>query len=258
MKVVILAGGYGTRLAELTSAIPKPMVPIGEKPIIRHLMEWYGSFGHKEFLLALGYKGEIIKSYFRDIYDLSSDLFIDFERVEKTTYEPQKIDWHVSLCDTGVDTMTGGRLLRLQKYINNDTFLLTYGDGLSNVNVGKLIEFHHSHGKIATVTAVRPPARFGEIEIVDNEVIDFKEKPQTNHGWINGGFFVFKPQIFDYLQDDQTVLEASPLENLALDRQLMAYKHDGFWQCMDTLRDKNYLETLLKEQTAPWVVGQSL
>tara|TARA_B100001063_G_scaffold243601_1_gene274604 strand:+ start:396 stop:1175 length:780 start_codon:yes stop_codon:yes gene_type:complete len=253
MKVIILAGGYGTRLSEYTEILPKPMVEIGKKPILIHLMEYYASYGHENFFLALGYKGDYIKKYFYDYDLLNSDILIDFQKglVEKKIIK--KINWKVNLINTGRDTMTGGRLKRLKDLIGNERFLLTYGDGLSNININSLIEFHQDHGKMVTVSAVRPSARFGEINIDGTKVINFKEKPQIQKGWINGGFFVIEPSFFDYIKNDETVLEAEPLENAAKDGELIAYKHDGFWQCMDTKRDQQILENLILNNKAPWL-----
>jgi len=253
MKVIILAGGYGTRLSEYTEILPKPMVEIGNKPILIHLMEYYASYGHENFFLALGYKGDYIKKYFSDYDLLNSDILIDFQKGLFEKKIIKKINWKVNLINTGRDTMTGGRLKRLKDFIGNERFLLTYGDGLSNININSLIEFHQEHGKMITVSAVRPSARFGEINIDGTKVINFKEKPQIQKGWINGGFFVIEPSFFDYIKNDETVLEAEPLENAAKDGELIAYKHDGFWQCMDTKRDQQILENLILNNKAPWL-----
>ena len=220
MKVVILAGGLGTRLSEYTKTIPKPMVKIKGKPIIFHIMSHYARHGFKDFIIAAGYKNEAIKSYFK-----------------KKLY-----DWNVKIVNTGKKTMTGGRLKRLEKYLNKETFMLTYGDGLSNVDLKKLVSFHIKNKKIATLTAVRPPARFGAIKLKGNKIIYFKEKSRLDEGWINGGFFVFQSKIFSYLKNDKTYLERDPLEKIGNLKQLMAFKHNGFWQCMDTVRDKEILE----------------
>jgi len=255
MKVVILAGGFGTRLSEETVLKPKPMLEIGGYPILWHIMNIYASYGFKEFVIALGYKGDIIKEYFLNYCNLQSDLTISLMTGKVIISKKCHRDWIVHLIDTGASSMTGGRLYRLKGKLGNETFMLTYGDGVSNVNVIDLLEFHKSHGKIATVTAVRPTARFGGMTFDGHRVMEFKEKQQTEEGWINGGFFVFEPEIFDYLQDgDQTILERAPLENLAKDGQLIAYKHDGFWQCMDTLRDKLTLEELFDSGKAPWMI----
>ncbi len=251
MKVVILAGGLGTRLSEETELRPKPMVEIGHRPILWHIMKHYAHHGFEEFFLALGYKGEQVKRYFLDYHGLSGSMTIDFAtgKVEEYTREPE--EWKVHLMDTGPETNTGGRLKRLQPYLN-ETFMLTYGDGVGDVDLRALLEFHRSHGRLATVTAVRPPARFGGLVFDGDLVADFTEKPQIGEGWINGGFLVFEPGVFDYLEGDQSSLEADALENLAEDRQLVAYRHDNFWQCMDTLRDKRLLESMWREGDAPW------
>jgi len=252
MKTVILCGGLGTRLSEETVLKPKPMVAIGPRPILFHIMNSYAHFGHKDFVLALGYKAESIKEYFLNYRMLDSDFKIDLKTGKTNFHTPSQIDWEVDLVDTGLNTMTGGRLLRLKSYLKS-TFMLTYGDGLSDININKLLDFHKSHGKIATVTAVRPSARFGGLKIDGSKKVEhFIEKPQTGEGWINGGFFVFEPEIFKYLKDDQTVLERSPLEGLSRDGELMAYEHSGFWQCMDTIRDKQLLEEHWNSKNPPW------
>jgi glucose-1-phosphate cytidylyltransferase len=257
MKVVILAGGYGTRLSEETIIKPKPMVEIGNKPLLWHIMNIYAAYGYKEFIVALGYKGEVIKDYFLNYYHYQNDLSINLKNGEVGVVNNHFIDdWVIHLVNTGLNTQTGGRLARLRSYLKGEAFMLTYGDGVGNVDISRLIEFHRSHKKIATVTSVHPVARFGEINLESDRVVEFKEKPQTGEGWINGGFFVFEPAIFDYLENDETVLEGTPLENLAKDGQLMAYKHDGFWQCVDTLRDKQLLEKLWKSGNAPWVMSE--
>lgn len=253
MKVVILCGGMGTRLREETEVRPKPMVEIGGKPVLWHIMNIYSAYGYNEYLLALGYKGEIIKEYFLNYYNHQSDLTISLKTGEVRTQRNCRRDWLVHLVDTGQSTMTGGRLQRLESRLNDTTFMLTYGDGVSNVDIRGLIDFHRSHGKIATVTAVRPVARFGGMSFnKDQQVVSFKEKAQTGEGWINGGFFVFEPEVFDYLHGDDTILEGDPLENLTRDGELMAYRHDGFWYCMDTVRDRQMLEALWAAGTPPW------
>lgn len=252
MKTVILAGGRGTRLSEETSARPKPMVEIGGKPLIWHIMSIYASHGHTDFLVACGYKGEMIKEYFRTAFLSSSDFVIDLRDGEVTMLNPARLDWTVGLIDTGLDTMTGGRLRRLRTALNNEPFMVTYGDGVGNVDITALVEFHKRHGKMVTVTAVRPPARFGGLVLTDDRVTEFSEKPQTESGWINGGFFVCQPEFLDYLTDDQTILERDPLERIAEEGQLMAYRHAGFWQPMDTLREKELLESLWASGNAPW------
>jgi len=254
MKVVILAGGKGTRLAEETGVRPKPMVEIGGKPILWHIMKIYAARGFNDFLVACGYKGELIKEYFHNFAVHSSDYIIDLASGERKIVNGSGIDWRVGVIDTGVETMTGGRLLRLRQWIGAESFMVTYGDGLGDVNVCAAAEFHRAHGKIATVTAVRPPARFGSLRLEGGAVCDFAEKPQTDEGWINGGFFVFNPEIFDYLENDDTILEREPLERLARERQLMAYRHAGFWQPMDTLREKMLLESLWAGGQAPWKI----
>ncbi len=231
MKVVILAGGFGTRLSEYTDSIPKPMVPIGNKPIIEHIMGIYANYGHKEFYIALGYKGEIIKDYFKNF----------------------KKDWKINLVETGIDTFTGGRLKRLKKYLSNETFLLTYGDGLSNININNLIKFHNTHKKIVTISAVRPPARFGSLSLSGSDVLKFKEKTQLGESWINGGYFVINPKFFDFLKDDKTVLEAEPLERVTQMKEIKAMRHEGFWQCMDHKLDKDLLDKMVAENNAPWI-----
>ena len=252
MKVVILAGGLGTRLAEETEVKPKPMVEIGGRPLIWHIMQHYSHHGFREFIIALGYRGEILKRFFVDYSSLSASMTVDLGRGRVESDDNECEDWLVHLRNTGQDTNTGGRLKRLQPFLQDGPFMLTYGDGVCDVNLADVLSFHQSHGLIATVTAVRPPARFGGLIFDGHMVADFTEKPQIGEGWINGGFFVFDPRIFDYLQGDDTSLESDALEKLAADRQLAAYRHEGFWQCMDTLRDKRLLETLWHEQRAPW------
>jgi glucose-1-phosphate cytidylyltransferase len=254
MKVAVLCGGMGTRLREETEFKPKPMVEIGGRPILWHIMNIYGHFGYREFVLALGYKGEMIKEYFLNYHRYQSNLTIDLGTGDVTCASTNnRRDWNVHLVDTGLRPLTGGRLHRLEGMLDK-TFMLTYGDGLGNVDVKRLAGFHRSHGKIATVTAVRPAARFGGMSFEGDRVVEFKEKPQTGEGWINGGFFVFEPEVFKYLHGDDTVLEGDPLENLARDGQLMAYRHEGFWQCMDTLRDREVLENFWADGDAPWKV----
>lgn len=251
-KVVLLAGGLGTRLSEETDIKPKPMVEIGGYPILWHVMRHYAEQGFKEFMLALGFRGDVIKRYFHDYHHLSGSMTFDFARGELARHDKAPDDWVVHLHDTGLHTMTGGRLKRLERYLDNGTFMLTYGDGVSDVNFHELLRFHGSHGRIGTVTAVRPPARFGGLVFDGDLVKEFTEKPQIGEGWINGGFMVFEPGIFRYLDGDQTVLEADALERLAADGQLAAYRHEKFWQCMDTLRDKRHLENLWEQGKAPW------
>jgi glucose-1-phosphate cytidylyltransferase len=255
MKVVILAGGLGTRLSEETEIKPKPMVEIGGQPIIWHILKHYAHYRFKEFYLALGYRGEVIKRFFMDYHSLNGSISIDLASGSVDRHERECEDWIVHLQNTGQDTNTGGRLKRLESYLNDGTFMITYGDGVCDVNLHDLLEFHRAQGRIATITAVRPPARFGGL-IFDGDsiVVDFTEKPQIGEGWINGGFMVFEPEIFNYLKEDNNSLEADALEHLASERQLAAYKHEGFWQCMDTLRDKRLLENLWQDGSAPWKV----
>ena len=254
MKVVILAGGFGTRISEESHLKPKPMIEIGEKPIIWHIMKGYSHFGFHEFIICLGYKAYAIKEFFADYYLHNSDITLDFfEKNEMTIHNNFSESWKVTLIDTGLNTMTGGRVKRIKEYVGDEPFMLTYGDGVSDININDLVEFHVRHGKTATITAVQPDGRFGMLEILDDQKIDrFAEKRKEDGGWINGGFMVLNPGVFDYLEDDNTVFEKEPLESLARSGQLMAYKHDGFWQCMDTQRDKQLLEKLWSEGTAPW------
>tara|TARA_B100001287_G_C22599168_1_gene489547 strand:+ start:248 stop:1009 length:762 start_codon:yes stop_codon:yes gene_type:complete len=253
MKVVILAGGFGTRISEYTEFLPKPMIRIGDKPIITHIMSIYQKYGFCEFIIALGYKSEKIKEYFLNYRNLNSDLIIDIKNGTTEFLKTTDLDMKVNLIDTGKNSMTGGRILRLKEYLKNERFMLTYGDGVSDINIAELVSFHKENNKIATVTAVRPVARFGELQIKNSNVINFSEKPQTQSGWINGGFFVFEPQIFDYLENDQTVLEKEPLIRLSNENRLSAYQHNGFWYCMDTKRDKDTLDKLCKNQIPPWM-----
>lgn len=253
MKVVILAGGMGTRLQDETAVKPKPMVEIGGRPMLWHIMTHYARHGFKEFCVALGHKGDVIKQYFRDYALLCGSLTVNLATGEVDAKDKQIEDWIVHLVPTGLETLTGGRLKRLQPILGSETFMLTYGDGVADVDVRRLLEFHRSHGKIATVTAVRPPARFGGVELEADVVRAFTEKPRIGEGWINGGYFVFERGVFDYLKNDQTVLEADALEQIAADGQLSAYRHTGFWQCMDTPRDLRALETVWQNGRAPWI-----
>lgn len=253
MKTVLLAGGLGTRLSEETTIKPKPMVEIGGIPILWHIMRGYARSGFKEFVVAAGYKGHVIKDYFLRYRESRADVSIDLGSGLVTFDHNVDVDWRVDIVDTGNNTMTGGRLARLaERLCTGGTFFLTYGDGVCDVDPAELLRFHRHHGKLATITAVRPPARFGTMEFDGDQVRSFKEKAQTEAGWINGGFFVLEPGIFDYLDDDTTVLEAEPLERLAAEGQLMACRHEGFWQCMDTVRDKTHLEEMWQSGNAPW------
>jgi glucose-1-phosphate cytidylyltransferase len=256
MKVAILAGGVGSRLAEETEIKPKPMVEIGGMPILWHIMMHYANYGYNEFVVALGYKGEVIKKYMADYSSLNSNLVVNMRTGEIRMNGGQRPDWTVELIDTGIPTLTGGRIKRLAPFIGNETFMLTWGDGVSNIDLDELLDFHRSHGRLATLTAVRPPARFGHLAFEGDQVRKFTEKPQTSEGWINGAFFVLEPEVFDYIDGDETQWEREPLERLANDGQLMAYRHTGFWQCMDTLRDKRLLEDLWQSGDAPWKVWE--
>lgn len=257
MRVVILAGGLGTRLSEETALRPKPMVEVGGYPIVWHLMNIYAHYGLKRFLLALGYKGEVVKDFFIRYHATNSDITVNLCNGSVEYHKTHRRDWEVRMIDTGESTLTGGRLHRLESQLRpGGTFMLTYGDGVADINIAELLEFHRNHGRIATLTAVRPPARFGTMVFDGDQITDFKEKLQTREGWINGGFFVFEPEVFDYLHGDETVLEGDPLERLAADGELMAYRHNGFWQCMDTLRDRNRLRDLWESGEAPWKVWE--
>jgi glucose-1-phosphate cytidylyltransferase len=252
MKVILLAGGLGTRLSEETGLKPKPMVNVGRQPILWHIMSIYAHAGFKEFVVALGYLGEVIKSYFRDYCYRQQDLTIDLRSGQTTVHDAHMQDWVVHLIDTGPETQTGGRIKRLSRWIGNETFFMTYGDGVANVDVAELLAFHRRHGRAATVTAVRPPARFGGLAFDGDKVVEFVEKPQIGEGWINGGFFVLEPRVLDYIDGDATIFEREPLERLANDGELVAYRHEGFWQCMDTLRDVRLLNGLWESGEAPW------
>ena len=252
MKVIILAGGLGTRLSEYTESLPKPMVSIGGKPILWHIMKIYAYFGHNDFYIALGYKAEVIKEFFLHYHTLNADFTVDLGTGSITSHQPNEVDWKVTLVDTGLHSMTGGRVRRMKHYIGNETCLLTYGDGLSDVNIEDLLDFHKSHSKMVTITAVHPGARFGELELNGEQVVSFQEKPQTKQGWINGGYFVIEPEFFNLIRGDQTILERDPLEKVAQMGELMSYQHKGFWQCMDTKRDRDSLEELCNSGNAPW------
>ena len=254
MKVGILAGGYGTRLAEETERIPKPMVEIGGKPILWHIMRYYEHFGFSDFVIAVGYKADYIKRWFSEYASLSGDLHLDLGRREVLNGGGGETpDWRVSLIETGLETGTGGRIKRIMPHFGDETSLVTWGDGLSTVDLTALVDFHRSHGRLATLTAVRPPARFGHLEMEGDHIVEFDEKPQAGEGWINGAFFVLEPEVANYIDDDSTMFEREPLQRLAADGQLMAYKHPDFWQCMDTLRDKKLLERLWDDKP-PWKV----
>ena len=255
MKTIILAGGLGTRLAEETVVKPKPMVEVGGKPILWHLMNIYGAHGFHEFIVALGYKGEVIKEYFLNFHALNANLSVDLSTGRHMAQHSAPTRWKVHLVVTGLNTQTGGRIKRLASWLGeDDTFFLTYGDGLGDVDLSALLAFHKRHGKLATITAVRPPARFGGLALEGDQVIRFSEKPQTGEGWINGGFFVLDRRVLDYISGDATLWELDPLERLAQEGQLQAYRHEGFWQPMDTLREKHLLESLWESGKAPWKV----
>lgn len=252
-KLVILAGGLGTRLSEETTLRPKPLVEIGGRPIIWHIMKFYASYGIREFIVCCGYKGEMIKSYFANYFLMTSDIVVDLADHSIEYLTRADVDWKITLVDTGLHTLTGGRIKRIADHISSDTFCLTYGDGLSDVNIKQLIAFHQDHGRAATVTAVPSPGRFGILDLsADHKVTRFHEKPDNEMGWINGGFFVLNRKVFDYIQGDQTTWEREPLERLAADGELNAFQHNGFWKPMDTLRDKTYLEEIWADGSAPW------
>ena len=253
MKTIILAGGFGTRISEQTSIIPKPMIKINGKPILWHVMNIYSQQSFNNFHVALGYKADVIKEYFLNYKTLNSDFKIDLKNGDTEIIKPNILDWEISLVNTGLNTMTGGRLKRFQNLIDDNQFFLTYGDGVSDINIKKLLEFHNSHKKMITLTAVRPTARFGELKLDGDNVVEFEEKPQLQEGWINGGFFVINREFFDLIEGDDTLLEREPLEKAAKLNQLMAYKHEGFWQCMDTKRDHELLENISINGEAPWL-----
>lgn len=253
MKVVLLAGGFGTRLSEYTDIVPKPMIQIGGKPILWHIMKTYAHYGHKDFYVALGYKAEVVKDYFLNYMALNSDFSVDLSTGKITPHETNSVDWRVTLVHTGDQSMTGGRVKRLKSYIGNEPFMLTYGDGVADINLDELLAFHQSHGKLVTVSAVRPSARFGELDLDGCQVKSFKEKPQMHQGWINGGYFVVQPEFLDYISGDEIMLEREPLEAVSRSGQLMAYRHEGFWHCMDTKRDHELLEAMWSKG-APWNV----
>lgn len=257
MKTVILAGGFGTRISEESYLRPKPMIEIGGQPILWHIMKLYSHYGYNDFVICLGYKGYIIKEYFADYFLHTSDVTFDLAKNRMTVHNNYSEPWKVTLVDTGLNTMTGGRIKRIQPYIGNEPFMLTYGDGVSNVNIDELVKFHSSHGKLATLTAIQPEGRFGIMDIETDQILAFREKSQGDTGWINGGYMVLEPKIFDYLSGDDCIFERGPLETLAAQKQLISYKHYDFWQCMDTQRDKRKLEEMWADGTAPWKVWQA-
>ena len=252
MKIILLAGGFGTRLSEYTESLPKPMVTIGGKPILWHIMKYYAHYGHNQFYVALGYKAEMIKEFFLHYRTINADFTVNLKTGDVIPHQQDEVDWKVTLLDTGLRSMTGGRVKRMKPYISNETCLMTYGDGVSDVDLDQLIAFHQNHGKMVTVTAVHPGARFGELEMREDQVTFFQEKPQTGQGWINGGYFVLEPEFFDLIEEDQTILEREPLERVAQMGELMAFRHNGFWQCMDTKRDHINLEEFWRSGKAPW------
>lgn len=253
MKVVILAGGFGTRISEESQFIPKPMIEIGGQPILWHIIKEYSHYGFNEFVICLGYKQQIIKEYFNNYYLNHSDLTYDMESNEITIHNSASEPWKITLVDTGLNTMTGGRIKRIQEYIGNEPFMMTYGDGVCDIDIKKLVDFHKKHGKLATITAIQPGGKFGALDLGNNdEIKSFVEKSKEDGGWINAGYMVLSPEVFKYIDGDTTVFEKDPLETLAKRSQLMAYKYDGFWQCMDTLKDKLYLDKLIEENNAPW------
>ena len=254
MKVVILAGGLGTRLSEFTELIPKPMIRIGDKPMLWHIMKIYSHFGINNFCLALGYKSEVIKNYFLHYKELNSNLTIDLAKDTVSFHQTDNEDWKITMVDTGENTMTGGRIKRLKNFIGNQTFMMTYGDGVANVNIKESLDFHKKHGKLVTVTSVHPSSRYGELSINEDKVTSFKEKPHLNEGWINGGFFVIEPEFLELIDDDNTVLEQNPLEKVAEMGQLMTFRHKGFWHSMDTKRDYENLKQIWKEGNPPWIM----
>lgn len=256
MKVAILAGGVGSRLSEETEVKPKPMVEIGGKPILWHIMMYYSQFGFNEFVIALGYKGEVIKKYMVDYCALNSNLSVCLNTGTVKMTQQRTCNWTVELIDTGIATETGGRIKRLQPYLGDETFMLTWGDGVSDVDLDRLQSYHRAHGKLATLTAVRPTARFGHLETEGDQVVEFSEKPQTREGWINGAFFMLEPKVFDYIEGDNTHWEKGPMVQLAKAGELMAYRHESFWQCMDTLREKKLLESLWSSGQAPWKIWE--
>ena len=257
MKAVILAGGFGSRLSEETILRPKPMVEIGGKPILWHIMHIFAAYNVTEFIIALGYKGEYIKEYFLNFYAFNNNLSIDLATGKTLIHDGNQPKWKIHLVDTGLYTQTGGRLKRLRPWLDADeTFMFTYGDGVADLDIKALLQFHQAHGKLATVTTVRSPARFGRIAFQGHQVTDFHEKPEASEGWINGGFFVLHPRVMEYIDDDEAVWERDPVERLARDGQLMGFRHAGFWSCMDTLKEKNFLEDLWNAGKAPWKIWE--
>jgi len=254
MKAVILAGGFGTRISEESHLRPKPMIEIGGKPILWHIMKIYSHYGINDFVICLGYKGYMIKEYFANYFLHMSDVTFDMSSNQMHVHHKSAEPWKVTLVDTGESSMTGGRLRRVREYLDDDAFCFTYGDGVADVDIGKLVEFHRAHGKLATVTAIQPPGRYGALAMDGDAVLGFQEKPKGDGGWINGGFFVLSPKVLDYIDSDDSTWEQEPLITLAEQGQLLAYKHEGFWQAMDTLREKNLLEDLWQSKTAPWKV----
>jgi glucose-1-phosphate cytidylyltransferase len=254
VKTVILAGGLGTRISEETHLRPKPMIDLGGKPVLWHIMKTYSAYGLTDFIICCGYKGYIIKEYFANYFLHMSDVTFDFSDNKMIVHEKNAEPWKVTLVDTGEHTQTGGRLKRIKKYLDDDSFCFTYGDGVSNVNIDKLIRFHRKQDTLATVTAVQPVGRFGELDVLNDKIIGFEEKPQSNGSWINAGYFVLSPKVLDYIEDDSTIWEREPIEALAKKGQLSAYKHSGFWKPMDTLRDKNVLEEMWQSEQAPWKI----
>lgn len=258
MKVVLLAGGFGTRISEESQFKPKPMISIGGMPILWHIMKEYATYGYDDFIVCAGYKQEYIKEYFSNYYLHNSNITFDFKHDNKVTvHENDSEPWNVTIVDTGLNTMTGGRVKRIAPYVGNETFMLTYGDGVCDVPIDKLVDFHKSHGRICTMTAVKPEGRFGILDIDGSEIKSFREKSKNDVGYINGGYMVLEPEIFDYISDDSTTFEREPLESIAREGQLMAFKHNGFWQCMDTLRDREKLEKLWANGNAPWKVWEN-
>lgn len=256
MKVVILAGGLGTRISEESHLKPKPMIEVGDQPILWHIMKIYSYYGFNDFIICLGYKGYSIKEYFAHYFLYESDITFDFKnKNEQLIHHHSAEAWTVTLVNTGIETMTGGRVKRIQSYLNNETFMLTYGDGVADININELVNYHKDHGKLATITSTQPSGRFGALNLSDDNVVySFQEKPKGDGAWINAGFFVMEPEIFNYIENDDTILEKEPLENIARNGELITYKHKGFWQPMDTLRDRNLLEELWKSGMAPWKV----